>query len=141
MYITHFGFAFIKRTKESESLFYRKRQQERFPLFCKKTSNLHEKPKSEFPTLKNGYKQDSIRKMAMTNLVTLALYKIFFVVFLFLPNKKSLSSLNTSLKRNKLNKNNIVGSLALILFVLLFFVDMFIKVSSTVHITVGFADL
>ena len=79
--------------------------------------------------------------MAMTNLVTLALYKIFFVVFLFLPNKKSLSSLNTSLKRNKLNKNNIVGSLALILFALLFFVDMFIKVSSTVHITVGFADL
>ena len=77
----------------------------------------------------------------LTNLVTLALYKIFFVVFLFLPNKKSLSSLNTSLKRNKLNKNNIVGSLALILFVLLFFVDMFIKVSSTVHITVGFADL
>ena len=57
IYITHFGFAFIKRTKESESLFYSKRQQERFPLFCKKkTSNLHEKPKSEFPTLKNRYK-------------------------------------------------------------------------------------
>ena len=34
IYITHFGFAFIKRTKESESLFYSKRQQERSPLFC-----------------------------------------------------------------------------------------------------------
>ena len=62
IYITLVGFAFIKSnesksvtllfTKNAKERFARfKRENERFALFCQKTRDLSEKPKSEFPTL------------------------------------------------------------------------------------------
>ena len=46
IYIRLFGFVFIKTKREQIALL--KRAQERFTLFCQKTSNSHIKPKSEF---------------------------------------------------------------------------------------------
>ena len=46
----------LQKTKESKQLFL-KEQKERFALFCQKTSDSHEKPKSELPTLISGVEE------------------------------------------------------------------------------------